>query len=55
MNEKIDFLADNVQGTVAQNKALSHHLKGVWRDYNIVSIRRIVIGSTSGWEVTYRD
>jgi len=53
--EKKDFIEDNFQIAVDQNKELSHHLNGEWMDHNVVSIKRIVIGSTTGWLVTYRE
>lgn len=53
--EKTAFIRDDFQSTVDQNKALSHHLIGAWKDHNIVSIKRIVIGSKSGWMTIYRE
>ena len=53
--EKTAFLADNLQTAVEQNKALSHHLIGEWKDHNAVCIKRIVIGSTMGWKLIYRE
>jgi hypothetical protein len=37
-----------------KNAQLSALLDGGWSDLAIVSIRRIEIGSSPGWEVTHR-
>ena len=55
MDERTGFLPDNFQTAAEQNLALSQHLTGPWFDYNIVTIKRINIGSTSGWQVIYRE
>lgn len=54
-NEKEAFIADNFKKPSKQNKELGNHLRGVWRKYRIVSIKRIVIGSISGWLAVYRE
>ena len=54
MEEKEDFIPDNLQTASEQNLELSQHLTGPWFDYNIVTIKRISIGSTTGWQVIYR-
>ena len=55
MEEKEDFIPDNLQTASEQNLKLSQRLNGSWSDYNIVTIKRIVVGSTTGWKVTYRE
>lgn len=37
-----------------KNQRLSDLLTGVWNAKDIVSIRRIEIGRSKGWEITYR-
>lgn len=38
-----------------KNSYLSELLDGVWNDLAIVRIQRIEIGSSKGWQVTYRE
>lgn len=38
-----------------KNSQLSDLLSGAWNDLSIVEIRRIEIGSSKGWRVTYRQ
>ena len=54
MEEKEDFKPDSFLDATEQNLELSHLLNGSWRDYNIVTINRISIGSITGWLLIYR-
>jgi len=48
------FEADTLASPADRNDALADLLSGAWNPLHIVSIRRIEIGSTHGWEATYR-
>lgn len=55
MEDKEDFMPDNFQTADEQNLELSRHLTNHWFNYNIVKIKRISIGSITGWQVFYRE
>lgn len=38
-----------------KNSQLSELLSETWNDLSIVEVRRIEIGSSKGWQVTYRQ
>jgi hypothetical protein len=57
LQEKKWFVEDpeGVSTDDEKNSQLAKLLDGLWNNLASVSIRRIEIGSTPGWELTYRQ
>ncbi len=55
LKEKKIFKSDDEATPDGKNSRLAELLNGLWNDLQIVSIKRIEIGSQKGWLMTYRE
>ena len=55
LDEKEEFRIDKEVSSEDKNAKLAEHLSGgIWTDKHIVKIKRIEIGTESGWLIFYR-
>ena len=55
LNETQEFKKDKCKTAAAKNRRLSTLLLTAWLKLDIVKIKRIEIGTDSGWLITYRE